>query len=115
MILNPEDFITLGKTMIEDDSYGLEARRRTAIGRIYYGLLHYIRIIKHLTYIDTEHLHTDLIDKITDLDTKLGNFLVTMKEFRTKADYNLNKKPNLDSFLKVYKRIKKRLEVIDVA
>lgn len=115
MILNPEDFITLGEAIIEDDNYGLEARRRTAIGRIYYGLLHYIRIIKHLTYIDTIYLHTDLIDKINDLDTRLGNLLVNMKEFRTKADYNLNKKTNLDSFLKVYKRIKKRLDVIDVA
>ena len=115
MILKPEDFITLGEAIIEDDSYGLEARRRTAIGRIYYGLLHYIRTINQLTYIDTEHLHTDLIDKINDIDTKLGNLLVAMREFRTKADYNLNKKPNLVSFLKVYERIKKRLEVIDVA
>lgn len=114
MILNPEEFIILGEALIDDNSYDAEARRRTAIGRIYYGLLHYIRLIKQLTYIDTEHLHTDLIDKINDLDTKLGNLLENMKEFRTKADYNLNIKPNLNSFLKIHKRIKERLEITDV-
>jgi len=79
--MNPEEFIILGEALIDDDSYDLEARRRTAIGRIYYGLLHYIRLVKQLTYIDTEHLHTDLIDKINDLDTTLGTMLVNMKEF----------------------------------
>lgn len=115
MILNPEEFITLGESIIDDGSYGLEARRRTAIGRIYYGLLHYIRIVKHLTHIDIEHFHTDLIDKINDLDSRLGNLLVNMKEHRTNADYYLNIKPNLNSFLKIHKRIKKRLDITDVA
>ena len=44
-----------------------------------------------------------------------NGLLVAMQEFRTKVDYNLNKKPNLNSFLKVYNRIKKRFDVIDVA
>jgi len=113
--MNPEEFIILGEALIDDDSYDLEARRRTAIGRIYYGLLHYIRLVKQLTYIDTEHLHTDLIDKINDLDTTLGTMLVNMKEFRTIADYYLNKKPDLNSFLKIHKRIIKRLDITDVA
>lgn len=115
MILNPEDFITLGETIIDDDSYGLEVRRRTAIGRIYYGILHHIRLIKKLSHIDTEHFHTKLIDAINDLDSILGNHLESMKIFRTDADYHLNKKPNLDSFLKTFKRVKKRLEITDVA
>jgi len=115
MILNPEEFITLGETIIDDNHYGLEARSRTAIGRIYYGLLHYIRVILHLTHIDTEHFHTDLIDKITDLDTTLGNHLESMKMFRTDADYHLKIKPDLNSFLKTFERVQKRLDVIDVA
>ena len=115
MILNPEEFIILGEAIIKDDSYGLEARRRTAIGRIYYGILHHIRLIKKLSHIDTEHLNSDLIDKINDLDSILGNLLISMKTFRTDADYYLNKKTHLDSFLKTYKRIKKRLDITDVA
>ena len=68
-----------------------------------------------LTYIDTDHLHSDLIDKINDLDTILGTMLVNMKEFLTTADYYLDIKPDLDSFLKIHKRIKKRLDKMDVA
>lgn len=113
--MNPEEFIILGEDLIKDDNYDLEARRRTAIGRIYYGLLHYIRMIKHLTHIDIKDFHTDLIDKINDLDTTLGTMLVNMKEFRTIADYYINKKSDLNSFLKIHKRIIKRLDITDVA
>lgn len=114
MMLNPEEFITLGETIINDDSYGLEARSRTAIGRIYYGILHYIRQKEQLFYIETEDFHTELINAINDLDTILGNHLKSMKSFRTDADYYLNKKPNLNSFLKTYERVQKILDNRDI-
>lgn len=114
MILNPEDFIILGEAIINDNNYSLEVRNRTAIGRIYYGILHHIRLIKKLSHIDTEHFHTKLIDAINDLDSILGNHLISMKTFRTDADYYLNTKTDLDSFLKTFERIKKRLDIMDI-
>lgn len=114
MILNPEEFIIFGEAIIDDDNYDLEARRRTAIGRIYYGILHHVRLILKLSHIDTEDFHTELIDAINDLDTILGNHLVRLKTYRTTADYHLNIKPDLDSFLKTFKRVQKRLDIMDV-
>ncbi len=114
MILDPKEFIILGQTIINDNNYSLEVRNRTAIGRIYYGILHHIRLIKKLSHIDTEHFHTNLIEAIMNHDSILGNHLKSMKIFRTEADYYLNIKPNLDSFLKTYNRVQKRLDIMDV-
>ncbi len=114
MILDPKEFIILGKVIINDNNYGLEVRNRTAIGRIYYGILHHIRLIKKLSHIDTEHFNTELIDKINDLDSILGNHLISMKTFRTDADYYLNRRIDLDSFLKTFERVQKRLDFTDV-
>lgn len=114
MMLNPEEFITLGEAIISDENYGLEARKRTAIGRIYYGIMHYIRVKEQLFHIDLEDFHTKLINAINDLDTKLGNHLQSLKSFRTDADYYLNKKPDINSFLKTYERVQKILDSRDV-
>ncbi len=106
--MNPEEFIKLGMDIIDDESYIKEARYRTAISRIYYGLLHHIRIIKRLLHIDTRHFHTELIDAINDLDTVLGNYLGNMKDYRTEADYYINQnleKKTLDEFLKFFDRV----------
>lgn len=111
--MNPEEFINLGNALIEDENYIAEVRYRTAIGRIYYGILHHIRIIKKLFHIDTNKLHSDLIDKINDLDSTLGNFLENMKEYRTIADYHLDREINyrsVEDFLKFFHRVLKRLE-----
>lgn len=111
--MNPEEFIDLGHLLIENNRYGTEVRYRTAIGRIYYGILHHIRVIKTLLYIDTNKLHSDLIDKINSIDSILGNFLENMKEYRTDADYRLNKKIDyhvVDQFLKLYNRVLNRLD-----
>ena len=113
--MDPEEFINLGLDIIDDERYFNEARYRTAISRIYYGLLHHIRIIKRLFYIDTNKLHTDLIDKIKDLDTVLGTYLGNMKDYRTIADYHINQnvgKKTLDDFLKFYKRVREKIEII---
>ena len=59
-------------------------------------------------------MHKELINAINDLDTTLGNLLENMKTFRTDADYHLNRKPNLNSFLKTFERVQKRLEIMDV-
>ncbi|HEC37587.1 hypothetical protein LCGC14_1277530 [marine sediment metagenome] len=111
--MNPEEFINLGHALIEDENYPAEVRYRTAIGRIYYGILHHIRLVKKLFYIDTDRLHSDLIDKINVQDSTLGNFLENMKEYRTIADYKLNKEINyrsVEDFLKFFNRVLKRLE-----
>lgn len=113
--MDPEELIKLGLDIIDDEHYFIEARYRTAISRIYYGLLHHIRIVKRLLYIDTHNLHTDLIDKIKDLDTVLGNYLGNMKDYRTVADYHINQnvgKKTLDDFLKFYYRVREKIEII---
>ncbi len=111
--MNPEEIIKLGLDLIDDEHYFREARYRTAISRIYYGLLHHIRIIKKLLYIDTHHFHTELIDAIKDLDTVLGTYLGNMREYRTESDYFITQKvgkKTLDDFLKVYDRVIEKIE-----
>ncbi len=113
--MNPEEIIKLGYDIIDDDHYFKEARYRTAISRIYYGLLHHIRIVKQLLYIDTLHLHSDLITKLKDSDNVLGNFLGYMRDFRTKADYLINQEvgqKTLDDFLILVRKARERLETI---
>ncbi len=111
--MNPEEIIKLGLDLIDDDHYFLEARYRTAISRIYYGLLHHIRIVKKLLHIDTRYFHSELIDAIKDLDTLLGTYLGNMQDYRTEADYYINQKvgkKTIDDFLKFYERVREKIE-----
>ncbi len=112
--MDPREFITLGIKIIEDKQYFQEVRYRTAVGRIYYGLLHHIRIIKQIFNVDIDKFHTDLINKINDLDTVLGNLLGNMKELRNDADYNIEsdfEKKKLNIFLGFFERVKKKIEL----
>ena len=113
MKMNPQELIKLGLKLKDDNNYFEESRYRSAISRIYYGTLHYVRLVKHLMHIDTTKLHSDLIDKVNDIDIVLGNYLENMKGFRTEADYYLQKrvdKNSLNAFLVYFNKVIESIE-----
>ncbi len=112
--MDPRELITLGIRILDDQQYFKKARYRTAINRIYYGLIHHIRIFKRIFNIDLENYHSDLIFKVKNLDNILGNYLGNMKMIRNDVDYVMNldfEEEKLNQFLKIFERIKNRIEI----
>lgn len=100
--MDPIEFIKLGKKICNDAAYNEEARHRNMISRIYYGVLHFLIWEMHILYINEKRFHKDAIDKINENNSTIGSFLLKMQEFRTTADYFLNKSVDIKKFKKIY-------------
>ncbi len=90
---DPRRFIDIGKKIAEDVNYDSEARIRTAINRIYYGIMHFLRISYHIFLYSDEEIkkyHENVISRIKDIDLILGAYLDNIKRKRVKADYYLD-------------------------
>ncbi len=108
MPIDPIEFIKLGKKICNDTAYHEEARCRNMISRIYYGVLHFLVWEMNIINININKFHKDATDKINVEDSTIGSFLLKMFEFRTVADYKLDKSVNMKTvkrFMAVYEAI----------
>lgn len=111
--MNPLELIELGKNISEDENYNPEPRFRTAINRIYYGIIHYITIVKQIHIIDPKRFHSDFISKLSDIDHILATQVFNIKDYRETADYYLNQPITIiqvNNVIKIYNRIMEKLE-----
>ena len=99
--MNPGDIIDLGFQIVGDEDYHQEARIRTAINRIYYGTLHFLRKVRGIPITNNLMFHSELVGKINDSDKTLDSLVDQMKKMRTKADYKINKSIGMREFKKV--------------
>lgn len=98
--MDPGELIDLGKEIVDDKKYHQEVRIRTAINRIYYGTLHFIRGRMGLQG-DQEKFHSELVKEINNRDKILGTLIDQMKDMRTKADYKINMVVQMRDYKKV--------------
>lgn len=111
--MNPREFIKLGQQIYKDNNYSEEPRFRTAINRIYFGVIHLLKNLKQLGLIDIERYHYEIVQKLKDKDIVLGTQVANLKKYREVADYYLNKEINkseINQFLLFFERIIETLE-----
>lgn len=111
--MDPISFVDLGENLAGDTSYDKEARYRTAISRIYYGIMHLLTTIKHINVRETDKYHSEIVKKLKDIDNLLGVLLDQLRKRRVDADYKLGLKiqeNRYDEALKIKDRIFEHLK-----
>lgn len=111
--MNPIEFINLGQKIYEDKNYSEDPRYRTVINRIYYGIIHLTKDVKKIGHVNIKQFHSEIIQKLKDVDMILGSYVANLKKYREDADYYLKRKiskVNVEEFLLFFKKIMENLE-----
>jgi uncharacterized protein (UPF0332 family) len=85
--------LEIANKLLADRKYQDEAGWRTAVGRAYYAA--FLRTKKKLeelgsSFPDTEKIHQEVIQKLMERHTDLGNKLDTLRDKRVDADYRMS-------------------------
>lgn len=98
---NPEDFLNLARVLLADTDPNLEnARYRSSISRAYYAA--FLKAREKCAerggyrYGNSPDVHREVIEDVKGIlgDRTSGDFLRSLRELRTKADYDLYPNPN---------------------
>jgi len=88
--MRPEQFLSIAEDLFNNDDYDCEAGYRTVIGRVYYGIMHYISRRMGYIFQNKEHFHSRMVQMLQETDRTLSNFFANLKDLREHADYRLN-------------------------
>lgn len=97
---DPILFLELAEKLLRDSSYDERSRVRTVIGRSYYSafLLTKKRLEEKGARIsDDKKVHQEVISKAAQLNNMIGNHLFTLRDFRNRADYDLDSAVSKDT------------------
>lgn len=87
-------FLELANSLLSDKSYGYEAAWCTAVGRAYYAA--FLKTKERLeslgcNFADVDKIHQQVIIRLMERNTDVGNMLDTLRSRRVDADYYMSK------------------------
>ncbi len=67
---------------------------RTGVGRSYYAAFLVARRTLELEYLTTSEVHKRVVELLKEIDSQSANMLMTLRDLRNQADYDIGKEFN---------------------
>jgi hypothetical protein len=93
--MNPEDFFTIAERIFAREGHSLETSQiscRTALNRLYYGVLHCVKaqFVIHVPDAEKGRYHAFVKDQMRLRGASFWRLFVQLEDYRVRADYFLD-------------------------